>query len=393
MESIHESSPGAFEQEAILRSLSVVRNESESAEGALRLDDSALEQYANHEKKLALPVTRPEELYGYFENIRVVEPDKILRPSGDTTIFTSAGVQHIETKMRNEGGLNRDVFIIAQPVIRSQYMDKVKDGSSSAFVNFSVEAVETDLNEFSDLCQKMIAMIQDRGADARDIRFTIETIPDKWGDRAFTKTVLTVIANGIEIGEGVYMHDYPVDENRKIAIADICFGVERLNWALGDRECFMPEYKKFYSQNPDTNAVTGAIDCMRSAVLMAGEGVKPAHTDPGFRLRRLSKKFVDRNKSLGFDAAELIDTAWDHWLKWGFRPDITKEEAKQVIEDENMRGFNNMVLSMIEQKGGPRVTINVNQSTEAFFRQMDISLPPQTKELFRQVKKELDKKT
>lgn len=334
-------------------------------------------------------ISRPEDFIPYFPEAHTIEPDKICRPDGDTTIFTSAGIQHIETILREKGDLDRDLFAVAQPVIRSQFMDKVKDGTSTAFINFSVGAIDTDVNEFNMLCQKLSSMIIHRGVPVEALKYKVETIPDKWGERAFTKTVLTIYAKEIEIGEGVFIHDYPVKDDRKIAIADVCLGVERLNWAINPDKPYLEGFDSFYSDAVDSNAATATIDCIRTSVLMAGEGVRPSHNDPGFRLRRLSKKFVDRNRETEFDTQNLIESSWKYWEKWGFKPEVSMDEVESVLKSENVRNYNNMILLLIEKNGGPKINSNINQPTESLLRQLQNSLPPKVKQILLEVIKDL----
>jgi hypothetical protein len=152
------------------------------------------------------PIDKPEELYGYFENIKIVNPDRISRPKGDTTFFTTAGVQHIETLIRKNRTIENGSFMIAQPVIRSQFMDKVKEGVSSSFINFSIEHVGATRDDFINLTNKFIALVEDRGVNREDMRFTLEEVVDKWGDKSFTKTVLTIYIRNIELGECIYIY-------------------------------------------------------------------------------------------------------------------------------------------------------------------------------------------
>jgi len=181
-----------------------------------------------HLKKISLD--NPHSFLEYFENIKLIEPDKICRSKGDTTFFTTAGVQYIETFLKRDKILKKEKFMVAQPVIRSQFMDKVKEGISTSFINFSIESVDSTPEEFIELSKNFIRLVISQGVEIDKIKFQIEEMPDQWGDKKFHKIVLTLYFNDIEIGECVYIHGYPVTESKKIDIVDIGFGVERLNW-------------------------------------------------------------------------------------------------------------------------------------------------------------------
>lgn len=87
------------------------------------------------------------------EHIPSIKPDGVLRPEGDTTIFTSAGIQHIEILERNKINLEGVKFKIAQPVVRSQFMDKIKEGYSTAFADETVAQLGVSDEDFFSMCK------------------------------------------------------------------------------------------------------------------------------------------------------------------------------------------------------------------------------------------------
>lgn len=329
------------------------------------------------------PLT-PEALYKHFPEAQVLESESLLRPVGDTTLFTTAGVQRIETLLREEGELKRQVFAVTQPVVRSQYMDKVRAGVSTSFVNFSIEAIRATPIEYAGLCKQAVGMLLAQGLRSEDIHFSIDKIDDRWGPRKFSKTVITFFVGETEVGEGVFMHDYPVSDDEQISIVDICFGIERLGWALRGGKDFFPGFESFYETTPDPDRLTPVIDCIRTSTLMLGEGVTPSHRDPGYRVRQLSKRFVSRNDGVGADAAALVRASNDYWQRWGHRPRIGPDEITKIIGLENERSQNVLFLSQLEKHAGKRITIEVNQSTDAFLLQAERSLPKNIAEVLKQ---------
>ena len=363
----------------IVEGLNLVTDDKAESKGFLKLKSNPITEVETSEndieRKERVLLDSPEKFGAYFEGIDIENPDKMCRPKGDTTYFTTAGVQRIETILREEGKLERRKFVIAQPSIRSQFMDKVKDGTSTSFVNLSVESIVSTPDEFIDLSNQLIKMVIDQGASRDGLEFKIEEVFDKWGDRKFTKTVLTIYFKETEVGECVYIHDYSSSKTEKVAVSDISFGVERLNWALGNSINYFPEFNDFYSETVDSNKITSVIDCIRTAVLMAGEGIKPSHHDPGYRLRQLLKRFVSRNQIIDFDATKLARTAFAYWEKWGFKPSVPIDEVVEIINLENVRSYNVLILSMLEKEGGPRININVSQPTNRLLEQINRSLP------------------
>lgn len=319
------------------------------------------------------PLGKPEEVLEYFDGVNLIDSDSVCRPKGDTTFFTSAGVQHIETILREKGDLKDSSFIVSQPVIRSQFMDKIEEGTSSSFVNLSVESIGASPDDYIKLTRQFIKLLTSLGIDKNDLRFQIVDKPDRWGSRKFTKTELTVYLNAVELGESVYIHDYPSTPDEKTTIVDIGFGVERINWAIGASNHYFSEFEKFYSQS-DTDKITSVIDPIRTLVLIVGEGVRPSSHDHGYRIRQLSKRFVQRNLQTQVDITELVDKSYDFWESWGYKPTLGKKEILEVIKQENNRNYNGLFLETLIQAGEADFYIDINQSTQDFLKQVSFSL-------------------
>lgn len=312
----------------------------------------------------------------YFEGVERIIPDKICRPKGDTTFFTTAGVQHFETILKEKGEFGRESFVVCQPVIRSQFIDKVCDGTSTSFVNFSVEIIEATPSEFIKLCNELIRIISDQGVSISDLRFTIENNVAIQGNKKFSNISITVYTQNIEIGECVYIYDYPVTEDRKVAIADLGFGIERLNWGIKANEHYFPEFAEIYNQYEeiDSNKITALIDSIRSMVLIAGDSIVPSGHDHGYRLRQFSKRFVERNQEIGIGIEKIINICFNYWCKWGNQSDLSVENIIEIIKMENDRNFNNMFLSKLRQSNNIELYIEINQSTDKFLQQIQFSL-------------------
>jgi len=373
----------------ILKNLKLVDAKELGPNNFLKLKPGALSGKIDAKYLEKTPLDDSNGFLEHFENIKIIEPDKICRPKGDTTFFTVAGVQHIETILRRDGKLKKEQFMIAQPVIRSQFMDKVKDGTSTSFVNFSIESIDATPAEFIELSNKFIQLVVNQGVKPEELRLQVEELPDRWGDKKFNKTVLTFYFNNIELGECIYMHDYPVTENKKINIVDIGFGVERLNWGIGNNKNYLPGFDEFYTDKIDSNKVTALIDSIRTATLIAAEGVKSSNHDQGYRLRQLLKRFVSRNQETKFDISELVRVSYEYWGKWNFQPNINESDVVEIIKQEAERNWNSLFLSALEEGGGPHIYIDINQTTTDFLKQINVSLSKETREIVNEVIKKI----
>lgn len=366
------SEQSELNRDSIIQNLGLVSDEDDTDFLRLALlPKNPEEQKAVVERK---PLEKLEEIVKYFEEIDLIDPGPVCRPKGDTTFFTSAGVQHIETILREKGDIKDSSFMVSQPVIRSQFMDKIEEGTSSAFVNLSIESVGASPDHFVKSTGQFIELLASLGIDKNDLKFRIEDKPDRWGSRKFTKTELTIYLNNVELGESVYVHDYPSTLDEKTTIVDIGFGIERINWAIGASNHYFSDFEKFYSKG-DVDKITSVIDPIRTMVLIVGEGVKPSSHDHGYRIRQLSKRFVQRNLQTQIDVSELVDKSYDFWGKWGYKPTLGKKEILEVIKQENDRNYNGLFLEKLVQEGGPDLYIDINQSTQDFIKQISFSLP------------------
>lgn len=321
-------------------------------------------------------LSNPQQLYGYFRTAKVVKPDKVCRPHGDTTFFTSAGIQHIETLMKEKDGLEKSQFVIAQPIIRSQFINRVKLGISTSFNNFSVCSIRATQQDYVDFRDIFTQLVVDQGVNTKKICFTMHEEPDKWGERRFTKSVWTLFLDNVELGECVYIKDYPVNDLDRAEIVDLGFGIERLNWSLGRNPFYFPDSDKYFEQiSPNyRDKVPSIIDSMRSMVLIAGDGVKPSQHDHGYRLRLFSKKFVRDNIEVGLPMKDLLAYAYSSWEKWGYEFDQNEGAVASVIMVENERNFNGLFLEKLRLNRGINVKVNINQPTEDFLNQMEFSV-------------------
>ena len=329
-------------------------------------------------------IDSPDKLYPYFEGIEVSNADPLRRPIGDATFFTTAGIQHIETILFKENKLDKQSFIIVQPSIRNQFIDKTSEGCSTSFVDFCVADIRTTPQDYINLCNKYIDTVIQLGADPKLLGFNIEDSEDVWGSKEIKKTILTLSYNNIELGEAVYVHNYPVGQNERIAITDISFGIERLNWAFGENNVYFQEFKSFYPENisPEKkNEITRAIDCIRTATLVAGEGVESSHVNPGRVLRQLIKRFVKRNKEFNFSIDEMVSIANNYWQKWGFRPTVELSQIADILRIERDRSMNVLLMELLKEQGGPSLSIDVNQSFEEYISTIHKSFGPRVIEL------------
>ncbi len=102
-------------------------------------------------------------------------------------------------------------------------------------------------------------------------------------------------------------------------------------------------------------------------------------------MRQFSKRFVTRKSGIDIDTKKLVHVAYEFWSKWGAPMALSEDEVFEVISAENDRNYNSMFLSLLEKYGGPKTYIDINQSTDDFLKQVNISLPLETKGLINRI--------
>ncbi len=319
-----------------------------------------------------------------LEHIPTIKPDKVLRPEGDTTIFTSAGIQHIETLERDKISLEGEKFKIAQPVIRSQFMDKIREGYSTAFIDETVAQLGVSDEDFFSMCKQMVINSLNHDTDIQKYYLTIEIQDDRWGQKKFTKLVVTLYYDGNEVSEGVHIDKFPKNDGQTISVSEICHSAERSNWIHRENkdQPYFIGFEEFY--HPDNkDDVARIIDPVRTATLMFMQGVVPSHKDPGFRLRQLIKRFIERNADSSFPEERLLDLSYDFWLKSNVEEVVDKVETLELLRREMARAQNVYIVSRVERDIGKKIKVDVNLNTDEFIKRIYSSSP---EEIIRAVK-------
>lgn len=306
-----------------------------------------------------------------LEEFPLIESDKVLRPDGDTTIFTTAGIQHFETLERGGDVLEGQKFTIAQPVVRSQFMDRIKEGYSTAFINETIAHFGSSAEDFMNLCKQMIFKSLDRDSIFRKYHLTIETCDDRWGDKKFTKEVVTLYYNNDEVSEGVFMDKFPKKDGQFITVSEISWGRERLNWIYRKKQYqpYFTGFEEFYkTENKDE--IARVIDPIRTATLMFMQGIIPSHKDPGFRLRQLIKRFFEHNSQFSFSEDRLLELSCDFWVENHVQAIKGKKEILDLLRKEMMRAQNVYIVGCIKKEVGKEIKVDVNLSTDEFIKRI-----------------------
>jgi hypothetical protein len=274
------------------------------------------------------------------------------------TLFTVSGVQLIDPVI-HDGEDIPEKFFIAQPVLRTQFLPTVSEGSLTSFNNISTVMVNRGYEEHVDAIKLWLNMLKEMGFEEDDISVNVSKNKNRWGEKEFINEVISVLYKGIEMGEASFVDSMPQNTREPLNISDIGFGLERMNYALTG--------KTFNNEKEDPLPVD-IIDCSRTLALLIGSGVIPSNKAQGYRVRLFSKNFVSKNLEYGVNPRDLLENSYREWAKWTNLP-ISKEDFLEKAMKEYDRNFNREILDGL-QGAGHDIEVDINQSVDAFFAQI-----------------------
>jgi hypothetical protein len=255
-------------------------------------------------------------------------------------------------------------------------MDRIREGYSTAFINETTAHFGASVEDFTNLCKQMIFKSLDRDNTFPKYHLTIETHDDRWGDKKFTKIVVTLYYNNDEVSEGVFIDKFPKKDDQFTTVSEICWGKERLDWIYREKQeqPYFVGFEEFYkSENNDE--IARVVDPIRTATLMLMQGVIPSHKDPGFRLRQLIKRFFERNNQFLFSEKRLLELSYDFWVENHVQGIKDKKEILDLVKKEMMRAQNVYIVGRVEKDVGKKIKVDVNLSTDEFLKRIYSSSP------------------
>lgn len=312
-------------------------------------------RYINKEKKViegekdginTEVLKSPEGLNRFFKNagFKTIDPVSVVKKEG-TTLYVSSGVQILDQMIHMESEIPEGKMFVAQPVIRTQFIDSVKDNTSTSFINLSTESVNNGVVDHFDIIRKWFDFLASIGILPNEISIVERSTNQRWGKRKFNNFVLKFFCNNLEIGDAVYIPLMPQDSRLPISISDVGFGAERLT-AVSKHGLYFSE---IVQNNPELVGIDEKIlDYIRTVTLIASSGINPSNNDHGYRFRLFIKRLVPEILGSEIDVRELIGFFFDEWKKWGSLP-IDKDTATATIIREIERALNRLILDEVNR--------------------------------------------
>jgi hypothetical protein len=328
------------------------------------------------DKERIFDVNLLQEIFSGYE---LKQSESVIRGKDDTTLFTTSGIQRVESMLHGLVPLEKEPFIVYQPVLRSQYIDFANEGSSSSFINITLACIAAERKDFHNSCEQVLQLLAELGFTSDDVEVKIEEEEAAWGDRIFKNTSLTLTCRGVEIGECIYSQDFPFSDTEKGNIVDVGIGLERLLWSRKNTTTpFLSAHQSTYDSLEEKglsrDRIASIVDAVRSMTLIALEGVTPSNKNQGYRFRQLSKRFVSRSLGISPGAEEIIRSSYEEWTKYGHTARRKLDEVIEMVSVENDRNHNRKILDYLKEKHGMDFDVNINQSAEQFLDQLSFSI-------------------
>lgn len=268
-----------------------------------------------------------------------------------TTLFPVAGIQMLEPVFYDSSPLPTKPLFIAQPVIRTQFLDRVGPGTSTSFINFSTEQVGATPREHIEHLYAWLSYLDLLGIRKNHLTFRLGISAERWNGREISCETVKLYAYGLEIGDGVFIPSFPQSNRDSFSVSDIGFGLERLRWILRGGDYF----------GMGTDAPVS--DSVRTLTLLCMSGVPASNKERGYRHRLFSKRLSQADIANAVLRQHAIH-AYNEWLDWVNEP-LPFSETLELIQGEFNRNLRRRILEDLAAKY-TGIDIDINMPYERF---------------------------
>ena len=296
------------------------------------------------------------DIYKFFSenDYKIIKPFNIV--NNKDTVFYSAGIQPLLSEYLN-GNLNENGnLFIAQPVIRTQYLDTLDEGTSLAFINSTTSRFNLSEREYKKLVNDWLDFFYQIGLEKQNITISEDYYIDNWNNINLEGNRTFYYYNNIEIGDTTFFKK--VDNDKIETMCDLGFGIERLRWCVNNAS--------YYDLFSDSKLLLPREKALISALsLLSVCNVKPSWKNSGYRARLFSKKLAELLNSRRLDELELsyLKECITYWKDWQ-KIDTTIDENNVINEYE--RNCHSNIISLLVNEGYNVGKLNVNGSWNDF---------------------------
>ncbi len=280
--------------------------------------------------------------------------------NNNDTVFVSAGIQPLLKQARENHINNCEKIYIAQPVLRTQYLENIEEGSSVAFTNITTATFNSSEKEHFNMIKDWYELFFEIGLEKKYISTKTDMYETKWNDLSLLGKRIFHYYDGLEIGDTTFFTKIKKD-NKNINIetmSDLGFGLERLRWKINK--------KSYYDLFSEFDNIDIKIKAYLSALaLLAVNDIKPSNKNAGYRVRLLSKKIINilNGRNLNIQELKYLEECITYWNLW----QVKNFNNKTLILNELTRNGNRYILDLLCNEGYKNLSgININISRDEF---------------------------
>ena len=308
---------------------------------------------------------RPEQIEKNFKQkgYLIEDPHGICNESTDT-IFITAGIQPLMNKYENALLETNKKIFIAQPVIRTQYINSLEEGSSLAFINVTSSAINISDMHYKSMVKDWYDFLYSVGLKKNNFSTGSDYYIDTWNQIELEGNRTFHYYNGIEIGDTTFFTKVKNNstEIKFDTLCDLGFGLERIRW--------LSTKKSYYDIYTDSAALPPKVKALLSAIALIDiNGICPSNKNSGYRARLFSKKLVEtlNGRNINNKELEYIDECFAYWRDWQKK----QFGSKETLLKEYIRNGNRYLINELIALGYKNLSnININITREELYKRL-----------------------
>lgn len=305
------------------------------------------------------------ELKDYFNErgYTCLNPYRVV--NNTDTVFVTAGIQPILSDFRNSSIGDSQKIYLSQPVIRTQFVDSLGEGSSIAFINSTTAGFNILEEEHNRLVEDWLELFYMLGMSKENVSSRSKDYERTWGDLLVSGKKTFYYYNNLELGDTTFFTSVTKDgENIGIdTMSDVGFGLERLRWCISG--------KSYYDLYSDSKEISPQIKAyLQALALLTVNEVVPSNKNSGYRVRMFSKRLVNllEGRLLSDEEKKYYLECIKYWQDW---QEVNKDVDISVFEKEYVRNCNRYIIDKLTQEGYRNLSgININVGREEMMQKL-----------------------
>ena len=301
-----------------------------------------------------------KDIYDFFKEkeYQIVKPSNVV--NNTDTVFYSAGIQPLLSGFITGDIRESKKLFIAQPVIRTQYLDSLDEGTSLAFINGTTSCFNLSERDYEKLVRDWIEFFCQIGLEEKKITTMHDYYEDTWDNISLAGKRTFYYYDNLEIGDTTFFGQ--VSGDRIGTMCDLGFGIERLRWCL--------ESGSYYNLYSDSSVLNPKVKALLSAMsLLFVCNVAPSNKNSGYRARLFSKKLAEVLQARKLNEMELnyLEECIKYWSDW---QQVESDNDNSMIINEYSRNCKAIIKNQLINEGYSVNRIDINIPWDDFEKRL-----------------------